>query len=288
MNRDEKSHRMTDANGWVFVRLPLSNRVKRVFMDNTERNVNDYYVVDLSHVIKVVWRNVWVVALVSIIVAALGFSLAAFIIAPTYSSSIMLYVNNSSFNVGDLGFSISSSELTAAQNLAKTYTVLLKNRTTLERIIDETGVDYTWEDVYDMIESSPVNETEVMQVTVTCTDPYEAEKIANGIAKILPQRIAEIIEGSSMEVVDSAIVNTEKVAPSITAYTIVGFIVGAILAALVLVISALMDNTVHDEEYVIKTYNYPILAKVPNLLDSGTKKYGYYYSYKSRSNKEGR
>ena len=255
-------------------------------MDKTERNAGDYYVVDLSHIVKVIWRNVWVVAIVSLIVAVIGFSVAAFAIAPTYSSSVMLYVNNSSFSVGDLGFSISSSELTAAQTLAKTYTVLLMNRTTLERIIDETGVDYTWEEVYDMIESSPVNETEVMQVTVTCEDPYEAERIANGIAKILPQRIAEIIEGSSMEVVDSAIVNTEKVAPSITVFTVVGFIIGAILAVAVLIISALMDNTVHDEEYVIKTYDYPILAKVPNLLDGGTKKYGYYYSYKKHDGSE--
>lgn len=255
-------------------------------MDKTERNAGDYYVVDLSHIVKVIWRNVWVVAIVSLIVAVIGFSVAAFAIAPTYSSSIMLYVNNSSFSVGDLGFSISSSELTAAQTLAKTYTVLLMNRTTLERIIDETGIDYTWEEVYDMIESSPVNETEVMQVTVTCEDPYEAERIANGIAKILPQRIAEIIEGSSMEVVDSAIVNTEKVAPSITVFTVVGFIIGAILAVAVLIISALMDNTVHDEEYVIKTYDYPILAKVPNLLDGGTKKYGYYYSYKKHDGSE--
>lgn len=255
-------------------------------MDKTERNAGDYYVVDLSHIVKVIWRNVWVVAIVSLIVAVIGFSVAAFAIAPTYSSSVMLYVNNSSFSVGDLGFSISSSELTAAQTLAKTYTVLLMNRTTLERIIDETGVDYTWEEVYDMIESSPVNETEVMQVTVTCEDPYEAERIANGIAKILPQRIAEIIEGSSMEVVDSAIVNTEKVAPSITVFTVVGFIIGAILAVAVLIISALLDNTVHDEEYVIKTYDYPILAKVPNLLDGGTKKYGYYYSYKKHDGSE--
>jgi capsular polysaccharide biosynthesis protein len=247
---------------------------------------NDYYVVDLSHIVKVVWRNVWVVAVVSILVAAMGFSLAAFLISPTYSSSIMLYVNNSSFNVGDLGFSITSSELTAAQSLAKTYTVLLKNRTTLERVIDETGVNYTWEDVYDMIDSTPVNETEVIQVTVTCEDPYEAELLANGIAVVLPQRIAEVIEGASMEVVDSAIVDTEKVAPSITMYTVVGFIVGMLLAVAVLIISALMDNTVHDEDYVIQTYNYPILAKVPNLLDGGTEKYGYYnryYKYKSYS-----
>lgn len=252
-------------------------------MDSTEKISKDYYVVDLAHIVKVVWKRIWVVAVVSVLVAALGFSLAAFVITPTYSSSIMLYVNNSSFNVGDLGFSISSSELTAAQSLAKTYTVLLKNRTTLNRLIDETGVEYTWEDLYDMIESAPVNETEVMRVTVTCTDPNEAKTIANGIAKVLPQRISEIVEGASMEVVDSAIADMEKVAPSITMYTIVGFILGALLSVAVLIVTALMDNTVHDDEYVIKTYQYPILAKIPDLLDSGTKKYGYYY--KKDSNK---
>ena len=252
-------------------------------MEKTEKFANDEYVVDLSHVLKVVWRNIWIVAIFSLIVAVLGFSLAAFVIHPTYSSSVMLYVNNGAFDMGDLGFSISSSELTAAQDLAKTYTVLLKNRTTLERIIDETGVDYSWEELYDMIESSPVSETEVMRVKVTCEDPYHAERIANGIAEVLPQRIAEIIEGASMEVVDSAVVDTDKVAPSIAAYTAIGFILGAVASVAVLVVFALIDNTVHDEEYIIKTYDYPILAKVPNLLGGGTKKrYGYYYySYKS-------
>ncbi|MBQ8029485.1 MAG: hypothetical protein IJ262_08795 [Clostridia bacterium] len=251
-------------------------------MDNTEKSMKDYYVVDLAHIFKAVWKKVWIVAIVSIVTAAIGFSLATFAITPTYSSSIMLYVNNSSFDVGDLGFSISSSELTAAQSLAKTYTVLLKNRTTLNRLIDETEVEYSWEDLYDMIESAPVNETEVMQVTVTCTNPYDAEKIANGIAKVLPQRIAEIVEGASMEVVDSAVANTEKVAPSIAMFTVVGFIFGVILSVVAIIIMALMDNTVHDEEYVIKTYNYPILAKIPDLLDSGTKKYGYYYKKNSK------
>ena len=136
-------------------------------MEKTEKNVKDYYVIDLAYIAKVVLEKIWLVLIVSMVLAVIGFCVSAFVIAPTYSSSVMLYVNNSSFTMGDLGFSISSSELTAAQSLAKTYTVLLKNRTTQERLIDETGVDYTWEDIYDMIESGPVNETEVMRVTVT-------------------------------------------------------------------------------------------------------------------------
>jgi capsular polysaccharide biosynthesis protein len=251
-------------------------------MEKTEKNVKDYYVIDLAYIAKVVLEKIWLVLIVSMVLAVIGFCVSAFVIAPTYSSSVMLYVNNSSFTMGDLGFSISSSELTAAQSLAKTYTVLLKNRTTLERLIDETGVDYTWEDIYDMIESGPVNETEVMRVTVTCKDPYEAEKIANGIAVVLPQRVAEIVEGASMEVVDSAIADPEKVAPSISMYTAVGFVVGALLSVAFLIVTVLMDNTVHDEEYVIKMYDYPILAKVPDLLDAGEKRYGYYYKYASK------
>ena len=40
-----------------------------------------------------------------------------------------------------------------------------------------------------------------------------------------------------------------------------------------------MGGTSHDEEYIIDTYNYPILAKVPDLTgDKHTK--GYYAYYK--------
>ncbi len=243
----------------------------------------DYYVIDLAHIAKNVLHRLWVVVICGVLSAAIGFSLAAFAIAPTYSSSIMLYVNNSSFSVGDLGFSISSSEISAAQSLVKTYTVLLKNRTTLEKVIQETGVQYSWEELYEMIEAAPVNETEIMEVTVTSTDPYEAEKLANGIAKILPDRVSEIVEGSSMEVVDSAIAVNKKIAPSVTKFTAVGFLLGVFASVALLVVLALMDNTIHDEDYILDNYGYPILAKIPDLVNTSTKKYAYYSHYKKQN-----
>jgi capsular polysaccharide biosynthesis protein len=121
-------------------------------------------------------------------------------------------------------------------------------------------------------------------VTVTCTDPYEASKIANTIAEVLPVRIAEIIDGASMEIVDTAIPELDKVAPSITKYTAVAMILGFIGIVGVLTVFILMDDTIHDEDYVLRTYDYPILAKVPDLLDSGSKRYGYYYSRRRHRN----
>ena len=249
-------------------------------MENTSANKKDYYVIDVVHIIKFVWYRIWVVALAGVLAAVAGFVTSAYVIKPTYASSIMLYVNNSSFSLNDVGFSISSSQISAAQSLVKTYNVLLQNRTTLERVISVTGIDYEWHEVAGMIEASSVNETEVMRIKVTTTNPYLSAKIANGIAEVLPQRVAEIVEGASMEVVDSAVPKLQKVAPAIRNYTMVGFILGALLAVIVLVIRALLDNTIHDEDYILQNYNYPILAKIPDLMNSGSKNYGYKYKYK--------
>lgn len=246
---------------------------------------NDYYVIDLWHVIRAVWHRAWVVVLSAVLVAAAGFSMSTFAIKPLYSSSVMMYVNNSSFALGNTSFSISSSEISAAQSLLKTYIVILNNRTTLETVIDKTGVNYSFKELSGMITSSSVNDTEVLKVTVTTEDPYEATKIANCIAEVLPVRISEVIEGSSMKVVDSGVVNLQKVSPSITKYTAVGFFIGAFVSVVVLVIFALMDGTIHDEEYIIETYNYPILAKVPDLTGAGRTK-GYYSYYKKYGYKD--
>ncbi len=267
-------------------------------MENKQTNTTyntggkrDYYTIDLLHVVKALWHRAWIIILAGILAAGAGFSIAKFAIEPTYSSSIMLYVNNSSFSLGSTEFSFSSSELTAAQSLVKTYSEILNNRTTRERLLQETGLPYTERELQDMISASSANGTEIMRVTVVSENPDHAAQIANCIAEILPQRISEIIDGASMEVVDSAVPNYNKIAPSTLKYTATGLILGVLLAALVLAIIAMLDNTIHDDTYVLQTYGYPILAKVPDLLRSGSKRYGYYskyqYSQKKSAEKEG-
>lgn len=247
-----------------------------------ERNNKEYYSIDLMQLMKALWRKVWIIALCGILVSALGFSVAAFALSPQYSSSIMLYVNSNAISMDDF-ISITPSQLSAAQSLVKTYIVLLQNRTTLEKVIEKADVSYTYEELEKMIEASSVDETEIMRVTVTTNDPHEAAKIANAIAEVLPRRVDEIIDGSSMEVVDYGIVDPEKVGPSITGFTVVGMLIGIVLSGVVLILKEILDDTIRDEEYILQTYDYPILAKIPDLLSSDAKPYQYYY-HKSSSN----
>ncbi len=245
-------------------------------MEKQEKNIDEYHVIDVIHIAKALWKRIWIIVLSGLWTGVIGFLIAVFLIAPTYSSHVKLYVNNSSFSLGNTSFSISASELTAAQGLVKTYGNILDSRSTYERVIEKAEVNYTWKELSKMVRYSPSNGTEIMMVTVTCEDPYEASKIANTIAEVLPARISEIIDGASMEIVDPAIPELQKVAPSITRYTVIGFILGVLISAVVIIISALLDDAIHDEEYLFRTYDYPILGKVPNLLNVGTVSYGAY------------
>ena len=249
-------------------------------MGNTENK--EFYTIDVLHILKTLLRRAWLIVLIGLLSGAVGFAYASYGIAPTYASHIKLYVNNSSFSLGNTSFSISASELSAAQSLVKTYGEILESRSTLERVIEKAEVEYSWKALRNMVDCSSSNGTELMLVTVTCEDPYEASKIANTIAEILPMRITEIIEGASMEVVDSAIPELDKVSPSITKYTAIGLAVGVLLTIIVIAIAALLDDTIHDEEYLLRSYDYPLLGKVPDLLDvTGSHKYySHYYGTK--------
>lgn len=242
------------------------------------------YTIDLLYLLKSLYKRIWIIILTAVIAAGLGFSFAKFLVNPTYSSYVKLYVNNNSFKLGSTSFSISPSDLTAAQSLLKTYSDILDSRSTLERIKEKANVDYSWKELSDMIVSTSSNNTEIMKVTVTTYDPYVSSKIANTIATVLPVRISEIIDGASMEVVDSAVPNLLKVAPSLTRYTAVGFLIGVFLSVILLSIYILLDDKIYDEEYILEKYDYPILGKVPNLLSSNNKSYSY-YSQKTKSAK---
>lgn len=241
-----------------------------------ENKTKEQNTVDLMQVAYALWKKVWLIVLVGVLCAAIGFSLAAFIIAPRYSATVMLYVNNRMQTQGGIGSVISSSDISAAQSLVRTYGEILNNRTTMERVIAKSGVSYTYKEISEMIKSAPSNDTEIMKVTVTTGDPEEAARIANAIAAVLPERVEEIIEGASMRIVESAIPNPEKTGPSIPKMTLIGLILGVVLSAAVISVAALLDDTVHDEEYVIRNYGCPVLAKVPDLVEEEGHGYGYY------------
>jgi len=251
---------------------------------NTKLDNNEFEI-DILHLLKVLWKKAWIIILCTILLGAITLSYAYFFVTPQYQAKAMMYVNNSSFSVGGASFSISTSELTAAKGLLDTYVIILKSRTTLEKVIEEADLDYTYEYLSGMVTASSVNSTEVFQIVATSSDPGEAELIVDTIVKVLPDRIADIVDGSSVRLVDHAVLPTHRSSPSYTKYTMIGLIIGFLLSCGVIVLIDLMDTTIRDEDYLYQRYSIPVLAVVPDAYETKRSSYGYYYKQKDAAEK---
>ena len=246
-------------------------------MKKNEENEKEI-TIDVFYILQVLLRFAWVIVIVALLSGLVTFVYNSKYVKPKYSSSVMLYVNNKSLSVsGD--FSISAADLSASQSLIDTYIGILNTRTTMEEVIDLAEVNYTPEQLRGMVSASKLTGTELFTVTVTSIDPYEAAFIANCISDVLPHRIEDIVDGSSMRIVDTAVVNLGKVSPKVTRNTMIATLVAAILTAAVIAVIAFFDDTIRNEDYLTDHYEYPVLSRIPDLSGSaGSNTYGSAYS----------
>ncbi len=247
---------------------------------------NDIVEVDIGRIWKVVLKRAWLIGIVGVLCAVITAVSTFFLVTPKYESSAMFYVNNNSLSVGDASFSISQGDISAAKSLVDTYIVILRSRACLNDVIDYTSSDLTYKELRSMITAGAVNSTEIFAVDVTSDDPKEAEKLANAIAYILPKRISSIVEGTSANIVDYAIEPTKPCSPSYPKNSAIGFIVGAFLTLGIIVLREIFDVTIRNDEDVAKCCSYPLLASVPDMVNTSGSG-GYYYSNKSHSKSRG-
>lgn len=249
-------------------------------MNNNEEELD----IDLLKLLGALWRKAWAIILATAIFGGIALGYTSFFVTPLYKSEVLMYVNSSNISLGGAKVSITQGELNAAQSLIKTYIVILNTRTTLNEVIAQSNVNYSYEQLKKMISAQSVNSTEVFSVEVTSPNPSEAERVANTIGLVLPEKIASIIEGSSVRIVDYAVVPSHRSSPSLTRNTLVGAILGFILSCAVIVIQELMDEQIHSSDYLIQTYNIPVLAVIPDLAATNTGN-AYYQSPEQRKKK---
>ena len=242
-------------------------------MNNTNNMEEEY--IDLGRIIRVLWKYVVLILIVGIIFAALLFFYAQLFVTPMYEANALFYVNNSTFSLSS-AVRISTGELNAASDLVDTYVAILQSRANMELVIEESGVDYTYEELREMVSAKAINSTGLFQVTVKSSNPEEARALANVIAVILPEKISDIVANSSVEVVDYAVTPHTRVSPSYYKYAAIGLLFGMVLCSALVLLADYFDDVIHNEDYLIESFDAPILATIPDLTAKTPKKYGYY------------
>ncbi len=184
----------------------------------------------------------------------------------TYIASTSFYVFSNPNYVYDASVNLTGAELTQAKNMVDSYTQILKSRSFLEKVLQESQLPYSVEQLREAISTKAVANTAVFMVTVFDEVPENAMHIANLIAELAPDEIYRIVKAGGIEVVDYAVLPVSPYAStSVAKYALVGGGAGLLLSIAWFMLRGLSDTTLRRKSDVERLFNIPILGEVPQM-----------------------
>lgn len=229
--------------------------------------------ISLLHIAEIFLKKWYLIVIALILGAFAAFGYTYRFIPKQYTADVRLYVNNTSISIGNVSAKINSGDLSAAHSLVDTYCVILKSRVTLEKVIEKADLDYTAGQLNSLISASAVNGTEVFSVSVTAKSPEEACTIANTICLVLPEQLENIVEGSSVKIVDTAVEPATFSSPNYKKNTLIGALAAMMLVCMIIFLMDFFNDTVQSEDSLKNILgDIPIIGSVPDI----NMKSGYY------------
>ena len=238
--------------------------------------------INLAELLSALVRKIWLVVLCSMLAGALVYAYTVNFVTPMYRSRITVYVNNTVVTNGNS--QISATDLATSQRLVATYINILESNRVLDPVAEKVGHGLTASHIRGMMAAAPMDETEVFEVQISSSDAQLAATIANAIAEVAPEKIEEIVVGSSTKIIDYAKVAAAPYSPNRSRNTTFGMVGGALLAACIVVLQTLLDVRVKGEEDLALISNAPVLGLIPDLALESKDSYGYSgYKYSAYS-----
>lgn len=190
----------------------------------------------------------------------------------TYIAQISFYVYSNPEYINDPTVNISSSDLSQAKGLVSSYMQILKSKTFLDRVLEETGLPYSDEYIRGNISATSVKDTAVFIVNVYDPTPENAMNIANAIGKLAPNEITRIVKSGGIEILDQAELPTIPYqSTSVKRLAALGALAGYALSAFLFLLRGLLDTTIRKKYEVSDIFSIPILGDVPLLISPSKK-----------------
>ncbi len=198
--------------------------------------------------------------ILSLLVGALVLNAYSFFcIKPTYQATAKMYiVSASNDSVVDL------TDLNIGTSLTSDYEQLMLSYPVLDQVIADLRLDMETEDLAAMIALENPQDTRILNVTVTSTDPQQAMDIANRLTEVSVKYLPERMSTNPPNIAQTAQLPDEKAAPSYSRYTLMGALLGAVIFCGILLVRYLLDDTIRTSEDMEKYFGVVPLTTIPD------------------------
>lgn len=225
---------------------------------------NNEIEIDLMELLYLLRSKLAALIIAAVVCAVAGFTYTEFVVQPLYSSTSQLYILTKSTSLTSL------ADIQVGTSLTQDYLELIKSRPVVEEVIENLKLDCTYEDMLEMLAVDNPSNTRILKITIESEQPKTAKAIADEFANVSKQRISQIMCTDEPSVVAYGYASDEPVNVPTAKNTVIGGLLGVLLAAAVIIVLYLLNDTIQSSEDVEKYLGLNTLAAIP--LQEGEKK----------------
>ena len=228
-------------------------------MNNQE---NQAVEIDVFAMLKTLWKRKFSIVLVALVFAIAAFGYSAFLAKKEYQSTSRIYVvsrQNQDNNA------LTNSDLQAGSYLVKDYREIILSQNVLSQAIEELKLDMTPAELSKKISVSVPTDTRILSITAKDGNPKEAARIANGLRNVAAEKIIAVNKVSDVTTLDEAEVPQSPSSPNIRRNVLLGFIAGAGLMVVLMVVVEVLDDRVKRPEDIEELMGLTLLGIVPDI-----------------------
>jgi len=218
---------------------------------------SDEIEIDLADLLLQYLEHWFKIFLSAFLVAVMVFAYCKMIVVPQYSSTAKLYALNKTDTV------TSMSDIQTGTNLSKDYEVVVSSRPVVEQVIANLGLDLSYEDMCGKLKVANQEDTRIISLTITDADPEHAKVIVDEFAKVVSAFIAEKMDQAAPSIIEEGYVSYKKVSPSTMKNTVLGGMIGGMLAVGLITVTYLMNDTVANADDIERYLGLNTLASIP-------------------------
>ena len=211
---------------------------------------NDEVEIDLREILFVLLDKLLVILLVGVLTAGLAFLGTKLFITPKYQSETSIYVMSKNEES-----TANANDYVTSNYMTKDYQELITSRPVLEQVIADLDLDFSTGALKGMITVENKENTRIIAITITDTNPERARKIADAVRATSAVKIKEVMGIENVNVVEPASLSSSPVSPNVFKNMIIGGALGIILAIAVVIIRHITEisgnqHTCNDSGYV--------------------------------------
>ena len=228
--------------------------------------------IDLKELFNMFWSKKIQIILIILIFITIGFIYTVQFITPMYDSSTTLVLVSSADESLTTNTMITATDVSLNSKLVSTYSELIKSKNVLREVMTNLGIQMEEDVLKKYITVSAVEDTELIEITVTNENPDSASIMANEIAKVFTKKVKEIDNINNVQIVDEAEIPTEPSNINHVKDIIMFASIGFVIAIIYVIIANMLDTSIKTAEDIESIHDMPVLASIPMIKHLGNER----------------